>query len=650
MKSVWSGRGILRRLRRRGEEDRGVAMVIVVGTMMVLASLTLVALGYAMAGQKFARYDQDYSAAMSAAQSGVDDFISRLNRSEQYGVEVDCANAAWQGPMDASTNLCGWTSTTTAGWLPVTPGDDDARGAYFHYAVDASEKPSTGMVKLVVTGRVDDVYRTIETSVGKDGSTDYVYYTDFEDADPDNKQAYPSGAPNAGCGRTGYQNANHWYQGRSGCNEITFIGTDTLDGSVFTNDTVLSSGANFLKSFETATPNCATATADHSTWNGVCLRSGSTANFSQQPSYEQPLYLPDNSATFETAPGCHYFGSTRVIFDGSGTMTVWNTRADNGTNPSLPDAGQAGAPLAITPPGGTAPNCGDLTHLNTGQTLPVPDGMVIYTAMSTAANQRCFQNQIGGPSGQELPLGTYDQVNTVAPTASGQTYTYDLNMAETTKYCNQGNLYAEGVIKGRVTLAAQQSVIVTGDLVLAGGVNGTDILGVVATSTVEVFHPRMVTVSSVQSGSNCNHGVCTYTYQWNTNNPNEGEAGSSPYTAEGTWPHRWKASTESGYTPTTGVQVQGSIQTLQHSFVVQKYDSGGNKGTLMVYGSIAQRWRGIVGQSGGANGTPLNGYSKLYKYDTRLVYTRPPYFPTWVNSKWSQRYSGEITTPGDVKS
>ena len=75
---------------------------------------------------------------------------------------------------------------------------------------------------------------------------------------------------------------------------------------------------------------------------------------------------------------------------------------------------------------------------------------------------------------------------------------------------------------------------------------------------------------------------------------------------------------------------------------------GGNQVTLLVNGSIAQRWRGIVGQ-GSYSGGAQNGYSKLYKYDTRLIYTRPPYFPTWANSKWEQRYSGEIKTPAGVK-
>ena len=44
------------------------------------------------------------------------------------------------------------------------------------------------------------------------------------------------------------------------------------------------------------------------------------------------------------------------------------------------------------------------------------------------------------------------------------TYTYDINMTLATQYCGQGNVYVEGTLKGRVTLATSNSIIVTGDV------------------------------------------------------------------------------------------------------------------------------------------------------------------------------------------
>jgi Tfp pilus assembly protein PilX len=605
-------------------DESGVALVMVVGSMLVLAMLAMAALAYTMSSQKFARYDQDFSASVVAAQSGVEDYVSRLNRNDTYAQTVDCSNVALRGPTTV-TNTCGWNATTPPGWLPVTPGETDPNAAWFHYEADASTMFSTGTIMLTVTGRVHGVYRSTEVAVGKGGSTDYVYYTDFESADPSNIQAYSS-TPSAACGGSGYSNAKYWYNGRSSasCVEITFVSGDVLDGSVFTNDAVLSSGALFKKGFLTAFPACSGATTNSSTWN-QCLRSGSTANFNGvQPQKADPKYLDDTSAAFATHPGCHYFGSTRIIFNAAGTMTVWNKAVNNG----------GAAPIAIAPPGGSAPDCGTLTALESGATVAVPNEMVIYVAASAVTQRQCYAGEIGGAAGKTLPLGTYNSTKVAAPTASGQSYTVDTNMTESTKFCGQGNLYVEGTLKGRTTVAAAQSVVATGDLVLAGGNPGADMLGLVATNSVEVFHPRVGTVSSTKVNPSCTGSGCAY--KWGSVTSEAEAAG---------WPTRYADPTTGTVTPSSGILIVGSIQTLQHSFLVQKYSAGPHQGDLTVYGSIAQRWRGIVGQSG-ASGP---GYLKKYSYDTRLKYSAPPYFPKWADSQWSLRYSGEVNTSTAVR-
>ncbi|MDC7120799.1 hypothetical protein OMK64_04545 [Cellulomonas fimi] len=647
---------ILRRLRPARLGDEGAALVLVVGSMLVLAMLAFVALSYTIAGQRLARRDQDYTAAMAAAQSGVEDFISRLNRSSAYGRTVDCTNAAWRGPT-ATANACGWTSSTPVGWQPVVPGATGVKDPLFHYSVGAYNG-SNGTYLLRVTGRVDDTYRTIEASVGRGASTDYVYYTDFESADPANVQAYnktdyPNGVPSDACGKSGNTLAKYWHTGRSSynaandpdCNEITFIGGDVLDGEVFTNDTILGTARNglkpkFIEQVFTADQNCKNAGTTNASWEDYCLRANSVADFNgKKPKYDDPLYLKDNSGEFATAPGCHYFGATRIVFSagasgGSGRMTVWNKTSVNNNK----------APVAIAiPGGGAAPSCGTLAELNSaaGATVDVPNEMVVYVAASGAAARQCYKGEIGGASGKTLPLGDYTTAD-LTPSGSGDYYVTDTNMVETTKFCGEGNLYVEGVVKGRVTVAAAQSVVVTGDLVLAGGMsnNDRDMLGLVATNSVEVFHPRVGRVNAYRPCIAWRpDGSCrtqSSTWQWNTAEPtNEAEVSG--------WPNRYADPTSGTVTPASGVQIAGSIQTLLHSFFVQKYNVGGDKGTLLVHGSIAQRWRGIVGRGS-------DGYTKLYKYDTRLQYSRPPLFPEWANASWTMRYSGEIPTPTAVRS
>jgi Tfp pilus assembly protein PilX len=614
-----------------------MALVLVVGSMLVLAMLALTALAFSVQSQRFARYTQDYSGGMAAAQSGIEDYISRLNRDDGYGNALDCTNLALQGPMPAASNTCGWTTTTEPGWLPVVPGETDVDAAHFHYSVDATRSRSEGTIIVTSTGRVNGEYRTVEAAVGKGGSTDYVYYTDFESADPSNVQAYtPSGATDPDCGSAGYDSALYWYEGRrySGCKEITFISGDHLYGAVFSNDAVLSNGGNFHDGFSSANPGCSTVTGTTSTWRN-CLRQdgkNSTANFyGIRPQLSEPLYLDDTSAAFATYPGCHYYGSTRVIFNANGTMTVWNKKSNNGDT----------APTAIPAPGLPTPTCGTLDALDSasGATVPVPDPMVVYVDDAPAAvpRRQCDSGEIGGPSGRTLPLGTYDRAVNGTTGTSQPGYNYDTNMFETTKTCASGNLYLEGTLNGRVTVASAQSIIATGDVVLAGGRNGDDMLGLVATNSVEVFHPQLAS------------------YVWVKRNAQCGTSGSTSYRycIDGTsaevsgWPKRYVDPTTGGYNPSAGIQIAGSIQTLQHSFLVQKYNLGPQKGTLNVFGSIAQRWRGIVGQTDSWGNQ--HGYNKLYEYDSRLVTSAPPYFPRWVNSQWSLRYSGELSTPGELK-
>jgi Tfp pilus assembly protein PilX len=635
-RSPWHRKGVLLRLRG---DDEGAALVVVVGSMMVLAMLALTALAYTISGQRNARYDQDYNAAMAAAQAGIDDFVSRMNASETYGQTPDCTNVAWRGPTKPGdpANPCGWNASTPVGWLPAQPGATGERDAYFHYSVDASKKQSGGEVQLVVTGRSNGVYRTIQSTVGKGGSTDYVYFTDFESADPENVQAYPNGT-SALCGRDGWQNAKYWHTGRnvqnSGCQEITFISTDELDGAVFSNDTVLSDNAKF-KSFQTADPKCQNAGATAASWNTSCLRgNNSTARFGSAPKYSLPKSLTDTSTEFKNHPGCHYTGSTRVIFHADGTMTVWNSKSVNGGRD----------PVAIAAPGKNPPACGNRDDLDRdqGQTLPVPDEMVIYTETNAvpnnSANRQCYGGEIGGTAGRQLPYGSYNDTNTSAASA-GQSYTYDTNMTETKKFCGQGNLYAEGIVNGRVTLAAQGSVVATGDLVLAGGLSGDDMLGLVATNSVEIYHPRVVSKTATRDCVKWkNQNTCQTWGAWYWNVSGESDVAS--------WPTRYAEPGSGVVTPTKGILIVGSIQTLQRSFLVQKYAVGGNAGTLQVWGSIAQRWRGIVGTGSGAS---MNGYSKLYQYDPRLTYSRPPYFPSWVNAEWTLRTSGEINTPAELR-
>ncbi len=587
--------------RHRSGDDEGFALLLVVACMLIGSMFAFAALSYALSTQRFSRTNQNWNGALAAAQAGVDDYVAFLNRNDNYArTPVDCTNIAIKGP-NTGTNACGYTSATPAAWKSIDPANLGA--GQFHYDIDPSKLESDGIVQVTSTGRVGTTTRSLQVGVGRGGSTDFLYYTDHEDADPNNAQVYPSGM-NPDC-------AQYWWNGRkadssgANCVEITFIGGDVLDGPVHTNDTPLltndSSGVKpkFALGLETSDPKCKAAIAGTPGTYANCDRNGKSADYaSSWPMWAATKDLPDNSDQFKNYPGCQYSGATRIKFQPDGTMRVWSKESTT--------------PL-------TSASCGSIANLSStaGAVVAVPTDQVIYVRGSTAGTHQCASGEIG----DGLPLGTNTTLN------QKRTYTYDLNMTLATQFCGQGNAYVEGVLKGRVTLATSNSITATGDLVLANGIAGTDMLGLVAANSVEVFHPWVDTWDCSSS--------CTKSSNWDwDDNPSE------PTTPKA-WPTRYN-DVDNGNVPfpAAGIQISGSIQTLQHSFLVQTYSKGSARGKLYVRGSIAQEWRGIVGTG---SGSTMKGYLKDYRYDKRLRFASPPYFPQWADAKWSGNYTGEVS-------
>ncbi|HQR79131.1 MAG TPA: hypothetical protein PLT68_02805 [Actinomycetota bacterium] len=695
------------------DRDSGAAMIMVLGMISIMSVVVAAALAYAMNVAPQVRRDESWQAALAAAQAGVDDYLAKLNRTDAYALTVDCANVALKGPK-AEANSCGWNGSTSPGWVNVQPGVPNS--GKFHYDVNTANFWKDGSVWIESTGKVRGVSRTIQVRLGRGGSTDFLYYTDFEDADPQNLVAYPpggskslatGGAKSNECGRSGPTLATYWWEGgprvnSSTCQEIQFAGNDVLDGDVHFNDSPLMSSAGgtrprFLKGYEVADPNCTEAlgTPDasgvgKSAGKGKCWRSTSSASPYVGVAGARPaltLYLPDNSDKFVTYPGCNYYGDTRIRFNNNGTMTVWNTTSSgkNVKGPGSPPGLNCGNASQFIPASGKK-------YPANGQTVPVPDDLVIYVQAATGGSAACVPGQVvngstsGSTSSDQIPVGTgetfqgvtdisyYDpssttftttkkwkkvsgtwvldttfvpnpQKGTEVPTGDGHPTTFD---------CGLGNVYIEGVVKGRVTIAAQNNVIVTGDLSIASTTKGNtaigpDMVGLVAANSVVVYHPVSRSVSStsesltstVKSPTSLSK-TCPSNSSTNISSPTAGGSNGNTITCTWTTTKTYGSSYSNisypGLTNSSGTRwIYASIQTLQRSFWVQNYNQGADLGTLSVRGSIAQKWRGAVGTSGGT------GFAKDYSYDSRLQFASPPYFPQWTNAAWGSKVTGELS-------
>jgi hypothetical protein len=686
-------RALSRRVRAgRPSGEEGVALIFVIGIIMVMSTLVAGSVAYAIAVKPSARHDQDWNAALAAAQAGVDDYVARLNKSDSYSMTVDCANDALRGPR-AGANSCGWTAATQAGWAPVSAATPTAGS--FHYDVDVTDFWRDGSVRLNSTGRVNDVHRTIQVRVSRGGSTEFLYFTDFEDADPDNKVSYPSGPASDDCGKSGAGLAKYWFQVRSGCSEIQFAGFDVLDGKVHFNDTPMMSNAGgtrprFLQGYEVADPNCTSAAGkpdasgvgQDTLGKGKCWRSTSTAapyvgTVGAVPA--ERLELPDNSDMFANFPGCHYTGDTRIRFNSNGTMDVWNTGSAGSvvTGPGSPAGTNCGSAAGFAPAAGQK-------YPAAKQNVPVPNDMVIYVKNASAGSATCVPGQIvngttsGSIAGDVIPQGSGststgvtdisyfdpDTITTVqtkdwARTGSGSSWswtggattgpTVSPNSDDHPKTfdCGLGNVYVEGTVKGRVTIAAQNNVVVTANLLVNGASAGAvpagpDMVGLVAANSVVVYHPVSRSSSTTGPTATKSPSNASGTCPASATGSMSGGASSAytltcTYTTTKTFGSTYTNLSFPGQTSSTGNRyVYASMQTLQHSFWVQSYNRGTAQGALSVRGSIAQKWRGAVGTSGGT------GYSKDYRYDARLQFSAPPYFPQWVNAKWGAQTTGEL--------
>ena len=297
--------------------------------MMIASLFAFAALGYALNTQKASKSNQDWNSALAAAQAGIDDYIGYLNRNDNYGRTVDCTNLALRARGRGPTPAAGRRARRRGGSSSCRP---TPTGRPSTTTPTPRKLESEGIILVTSTGRSGTETRSLQVGVGRGGSADFLYYTDHEDGDPDNVQAYPSGM-DPRCGQ-------YWWQLSSGrpsswdCTEITFIGGDVLDGPVHTNDTPLMSLSSssvrpkFLEGLSTSEPDCKLAVRGNSSTYKFCDRTQLRGDYgTSYPRYQDPLYLPDNSGEFANYPGCQYKGATRIKFRADGTMQVWSAES-----------------------------------------------------------------------------------------------------------------------------------------------------------------------------------------------------------------------------------------------------------------------------------------------------------------------------------
>ena len=385
--------------------------------------------------------------------------------------------------------------------------------------------------------------RTVKVGIRRQGFLDFLYLTDYEIVDP-----ALSGDPST-CQYRAWQwnpNINNYGPNTSNCSVVYWTDSAVLNGPVHTNDGLYVCGS---PTFNGNTDTYYNSPASQSV-NGATRFVGpgvvrNPLNCANSPSFDRVQdpasganlpFPPANTAIRTQADGA--VGGQGCLYTGPTTITLHN-------------AGNTGQ-MDVVSPGTHSTNsgCGPGTNLN----LPVNG--VVYV--------------------QSVPSSTSDPNNGPC----------------TGSACN-GDANVLGTLAGQLTIAAQNDIIIKGNVLYHQFPSGTDVLGLIANNDVIIYHPV--------NGSGVN------------------QAGSLS-------------------NPT----VDAAILALDHSFYVQNWSKGAPLGSLTINGVITQEFRGAVGTFGGSPPTIVTGYNKNYTYDTRLKYLSPPYFLSPTQSAWQRLSYSEL--------
>ncbi len=600
---------LMRHARRRmAGDERGVALVTVLGMSAVLVVVVTMGLALATSSSQKASSNENWDAAGAAAYAGISDYQSRLTNDNTYQKYGD--PTAPFSMSTGSTNLVlptgslqnpafGWG--VNGSWAQI-PGASGNRA--FRYEIDNSKYSTQGAIRVLATGRAGNVTRSILASVRQKGFIDFLYFTDYEVQDP-----AITGKSVALC--------EQYYPTRvdSNCGGAIQFGTnEVVDGPLDSNDALYICGGDFkgpVTSYYHVAPyyrNCGAATFEA----GV-PQPGDKLVMPPTNTQMKQETRGDLTATDVPRPGCLYTGPTSIVFNSDGTMTVrspWTKAVNTSATGAMTNAA-CGTP-------GRGANNGTTLGSDAGQKITVPaqnliyvqtipalstdpnywaPGTVPYTGFSCPANG----NGIGYP---------YTTTTGTSPTTNGTTTTESITATGTgTSYygCSSGDVFVKGQLKGQVTIAAENYVWITGNLTYTD--ISSDILGLVGQNAIWVWNPIIATTTCSTSRGvvSCNTG------------------------------------SSSNYLTDSGRTINAAMLSVSHTFQVQNYDQGSSRGNLNVLGAIAQKFRGTVGTVG----SRPTGYTKVYKYDVRLRNIAPPKFLQAVSTTYGITSYAEVAPAFD---
>lgn len=540
---------------------------------------------------------------------------------------------AWGDPRFCHTELCPAPTTLTS--TPVLYVKEAVYGAA-GYGSRMFYQSSTVNVKPV------------------NGFLTHVWWSKYEATDPANV-----GAPTTSCTynyANGYGGPNT--TGTYICSPVVFAHGTQVYGPIFSDDSIYvtySSGGPTLGPVTTADPGClfvgpsgggcTTLAAQESTPVVSQTAAALAADHQGAAFFETPPTYDTKLGTYAHLDGCVYSGPTTIHFKSGDRMTVWSP--DTPATATCPSTNKTGAPTTSNTapvPNGTAGN--GVIYVQTAPTGDCHPGANPYDAYDAASGSN-------GSAAQYLDAGgtihaAYLGAGT-APDCEGDVFV--------------GDTPTSGGVTGQLTVAAANDVIVTGTLkytdcgtafsstktypcVLNTTGKSNDSLGLIAKNYVLVNHP--VTGCSLSSGGGYFYGSFTPTDCQPTNGALS-LAGACSVTALETPAAALCDPAKVAAATPTGITIDAAVLALTHSFAVSNFSlctssyGGCSTGTLKVYGSINQKWRGAIGRTTG------RGFVKNYDWNQEGAIITPPYYLSPGTASWAVGSSAITNDNGPPK-
>jgi type II secretory pathway pseudopilin PulG len=554
-------------VKRRDDED-GFTMIVTVIGMSLIALLALVAVTAVNGDSHMTSRDLSRKQAYEAAKAGIDEYAFRLHTESAYWARCDNVGSP------SAVNQMG----STANWRSV-PGMPEARYAIElipasgQSSCDSSSVvaakasmlepangPNGGTFRIRSNGYAGDSHVAIVAMFKPASFLDYVYFTQYETSDPVSyaNEELRYGAEKQ-CERfirdgrttTALRNRENKvmneegriYRGKEGerekyCEVISFVSADNIKGPMHTNDAFVICGE-------------------------PTLGRGSNDPIEVGQRKGESLWFSTSTASLHAYSSC---GGSQKKFLGQQRLEAGIILPPE-TNAALEEVAGPGYTFreetsiclnGSTFTTGAGSKC-------TSAPKPFPPTGVIYVA------------SVNCPQGLYSPFNLAYSESTVA---------------------NCGNVNVSGTYSKPLTIAAQNDVIVRGNLTKT---NEEALLGLIANNFIRIYHP--VGLKTEQ--------VC----EWN---PDTGKNECRNVTK----------CTGNAANVIKNVNIEAAILAIKHSFIVDNFNCGSSLGTLSVKGAIAQKFRGAVGTTGG------NGFSKNYEYDERLQLTEPPSFIQPIEADW----------------